>query len=149
MSKKFGVSVGLLSAIAFFAGYNSFLSCIIILVLVLACSSEIVLKKNVLSSALLSLVISLVNTVLYFLSSTYLDILNFFNESLGGLGASWIYNVTDVLRKLNFANFIADIIGIVYFVATVIFIILALKGKEVKVPVLTKCVEKHLDKEEV
>lgn len=147
--KKLGVSVGLLSALAFFLSNYSMTACVILLAVILACGADAVLKKNALEATVLAVIISLVQTVLSFLSRTYSSIITFFTDLLG---ESWyeVYDVADVLRKLDFADSVYGFINFAYFIVTVVFIIIALKGGVVKIPVITKMVEKHMtaDKEE-
>ncbi len=145
MNKKLCVSVGLLSALAFFAGYYSWISCVILLAIVLICDTELTLKKNVIASTVLAAAISVIQVILNFVSSCYSDLLSTVND----LFDFWseIYSVTDVLRKLDIADLISSILGIVYFVATIIFIIKSLKGNEVKVPFVSKLIDKHIVKE--
>lgn len=143
MNKKFGVSVGLLSAIIFFAGYSSWLACILLLVAVLCfASDDVILKTNALSATVLSFVISIIQVVLRFFSNTYLDFLNFITRFFNDSDA---YEVIGWLREFDIADFISGLIGIVYFVLTIMFMLSALKGNVVNVPIITKKISKHLD----
>lgn len=143
MNKKFGVSVGLLSAIIFFAGYSSWLACILLLVAVLCfASDDVILKTNALSATVLSFVISIIQIVLRFFSNTYLDFLNFITRFFNDSDA---YEVIGWLREFDIADFISGLIGIVYFVLTIMFMLSALKGNVVNVPVIAKKISKHLD----
>lgn len=143
MNKKFGVSVGLLSAIIFFAGYSSWLACILLLVAVLCfASDDVILKTNALSATVLSFVISIIQIVLRFFSNTYLDFLNFITRFFNDSDA---YEVIGWLREFDIADFISGLIGIVYFVLTIMFMLSALKGNVVNVPIITKKISKHLD----
>lgn len=145
MNKKFGVSVGLLSAIVFFAGYSSWLSCLLILVAVLCfAADDVTLKTNALSATVLSLVISIVQIVFRFLSNKYLDLLNLISKIANSSDA---YNVISWFREFDLANFVAGIISIVYFIMTIVFMLKALKGEVVNVPVITNKIKKHLSAE--
>ena len=142
MSKRFGVSVAFISAFAFFCGWYSFSWILIgtILVLLLAGDEE-VLKKNVLNAFFLSFILLIANMVLGWISRKYLGML--FNLSTSSV--DWIRNAintnigkTDlytIFTKLDIAGFIVNILGFVEFVLMVIFVILSLMGKTVKVPV--------------
>ena len=142
MSKRFGVTVAFISAFAFFCGWYSFSWILIgtILVLLLAGDEE-VLKKNVLNAFFLSFILLIANMVLGWISRKYLGML--FNLSTSSV--DWIRNAintnigkTDlytIFTKLDIAGFIVNILGFVEFVLMVIFVILSLMGKTVKVPV--------------
>ena len=142
MSKRFGVSVAFISAFAFFCGWYNFTWLLVgtILVLLLAGEEEI-LKKNVLNAFFLSFLILLANIVLGWISRQYLGML--FNLSTSSI--NWVYtamnanvgktDVYTIFTKLDIAGFIVNILGFVEFVLMVIFVILSLMGKTVKVPV--------------
>ena len=142
MSKRFGVTVAFISAFAFFCGWYSFSWILIgtILVLLLAGDEE-VLKKNVLNAFFLSFILLIANMVLGWISRKYLGIL--FDLSTSKF--DWVRTVmntdigkTDIytiFTKLDIAGFIVNILGFVEFVLMVIFVILSLMGKTVKVPV--------------
>ena len=142
MSKRFGVTVAFISAFAFFCGWYSFSWILIgtILVLLLAGDEE-VLKKNVLNAFFLSFILLIANMVLGWISRKYLGIL--FDLSTSKF--DWVRTVmntdigkTDIytiFTKLDIAGFIVNILGFVKFVLMVIFVILSLSGKGVKVPV--------------
>ena len=143
MSKRFGVSVAFISAFAFFCGWYDFTWLVIgtILVLVLAGEEEDKLKKNVLNAFFLSFIMLIAYMVLNWISTKYLGML--FN--LATSSSDWISNAmnasvgkTDVytiFTKLDIAGFIVNILGFVEFVLMVIFVILSLLGKTVKVPI--------------
>ncbi|MBP5529818.1 MAG: hypothetical protein J6X80_07185 [Lachnospiraceae bacterium] len=142
MSKRFGVSVAFISAFAFFCGWYNFTWLLVgtILVLLLAGEEE-VLKKNVLNAFFLSFIILLANIVLGWISRKYLGML--FNLSTSSI--NWVYtamnanvgktDVYTIFTKLDIAGFIVNILGFVEFVLMVIFVILSLMGKTVKVPI--------------
>ncbi|MBR6383309.1 MAG: hypothetical protein IKS56_04925 [Lachnospiraceae bacterium] len=142
MSKRFGVSVAFISAFAFFCGWYNFTWLLIgtILVLLLAGEEE-KLKKNVLNAFFLSFIILIANIVLSWISRKYLGMLfdlttakwewvrNIFNAEIGKT------DVYTIFTKLDIAGFIVKILGFVEFVLMVLFVILSLTGKTVKVPV--------------
>ena len=145
MSKRFGVSVAFISAFAFFCGWYNFTWLLVgtILVLVLAGEGEdeFKLKKNVLNAFFLSFIILLANIVLSWISRKYLGML--FNLSTSKW--DWVADIINaqigktsvytVFTKLDIAGFIVNILGFVEFVLMVLFAILSLTGKAVKVPV--------------
>lgn len=144
MNKKFGVSVGLLSAIVFFAGYSSWLSCVLLLVAILAfASDDVTLKTNALSATVLSFVISIIQIVLRFFSNTYMKLMNTLAEAF--IDVEVAYNVIDFIRDVDFADFLIGFINVVYFIVTIIFMLKAVKGSVVKVPVITSKISKHID----
>ncbi len=142
MSKRFGVSVAFISAFAFFCGWYSFSWILIgtILVLLLAGDEE-VLKKNVLNAFFLSFILLIANMVLGWISRKYLGMLfNLSTSSVDWIRTAINTNIgkTDlytIFTKLDIAGFIVNILGFVEFVLMVIFVILSLMGKTVKVPV--------------
>lgn len=132
MSKKFGLTIGFLSAFAFFCGWYSFLWIVVGTIMILLLTDEEVLKKNVLSAFFLSFIFLLAGFVLNWLSARYTG----FISAL--LDASWIkffdYDVYNVAMKFDIARYIKGFLDFAEFVLMVIFAIMALKGGEVKVP---------------
>ena len=55
------------------------------------------------------------------------------------------YNVIDFIRDVDFADFLIGFITVVYFIVTIIFMLKAVKGSVVKVPVITSKISKHID----
>lgn len=147
MDKKFGVSVGLLSALCFFAAYSNWLASVVLLVAILVFSSEYILKKNAVSASVFAILIVLVRGAFGWLSTSFNRILDFVNEFFGNNS----YEFSDVISKIRFfdlASAISTLISFIFFVITIFFVIKALKGGEVKVPFFDKMIEKHLSKEE-
>ena len=110
------------------------------MVLLLAGEEEI-LKKNVLNAFFLSFIILIANIVLGWISRKYLGLLfNLSTSSVNWISTAMNFDIgkTDVytiFTKLDIAGFIVNILGFVEFVLMVIFVILSLMGKTVKVPV--------------
>ncbi len=140
---KFGVSVGLLSALCYFTGYFSFTSCVILFAVILACSESVAAKKNASQALVLSVLFSLIATVLGWLSGTYLDMIS----TLSSWFMEWFswYNAYDILSKLDIMGFLNGIWGLLELVLMIIFVIKSFKGKDIKIPVVTKLVNKHFD----
>ena len=132
MSKRFGLTIAFLSAFAFFCGWYSFAWIVIGTILVLLLTDEEVLKKNVLNAFFLSLIFLLAGFVLNWLS-------NRFTGFLGALrDAEWIkfftYDVYNVAVKFDIAKYLKGILNILEFVLMIVFVVMSLKGGEVKVP---------------
>ena len=144
MSKKFGLTIAFMSAFAFFCGWYSFTWIVVGTILVLLLTDEEVLKKNVLNAFFLSFVFLLANLVFNWISLRYTGMLSKAAMS----NVDWIYNMFNrgifksditllgIVRKLDLAGYIVTILRIAKFVLMIIFAIMALKGKEVKVPVI-------------
>lgn len=148
MDKKLGVSVGLLSALCFFAAYSNWLASIVLLVMILGFSSSYILKKNAVSATVFAVVIVFVRGAFGWLSTSFNRILDFVDKFFGNNS----YEFSNVISKIRFfdlASAISTFISFIFFVITIFFVIKALKGGEVKVPFFDKMIEKHLSKEEV
>ena len=132
MSKRFGLTIAFMSAFAFFCGWYSFLWITVGTILVLLLTDEEILKKNVLNAFFLSLIFLLAGMVLSWCSNRFVGFLGALRD------AEWIkfftYDVYNVAVKFDIAGYIKGILNIVEFVLMVVFVIMALKGKEVKVP---------------
>ena len=151
MSKRFGVSVAFISAFAFFCGWYDFRWLLIgtILVLVLA-GEEKLLKKNVLNAFFLSFILLIANMVLSWISRKYLGML----VDLSTSSWDWVANAMNasignttvylIFTKLDIAGFIVSVLGFVEFVLMILFVILSLLGKEVKVPIANGLANKAL-----
>lgn len=147
MDKKLGVSVGLLSALCFFAAYSNWLASIVLLVMILGFSSSYILKKNAVSATVFAIVIVLVRGAFGWLSTSFNRILDFVNMFFGNNSHEFA-NVISKIRFFDLASAISTLISFIFFVITVFFVIKALKGGEVKVPFVNAMVEKSLSKEE-
>lgn len=136
MSKRLGVSVGFLSALAFFLGWYSFTWMIVFMVAIFFLQNEDTLKKNVLNAFFLGFIFLIIDLLFGKISGSYMDFLN----NLASSRADWLMNFDyessayKVLSGLNISKYIVNIARFVYLVLTIVFGIIALKGKEVKVP---------------
>lgn len=132
MSKKFTVSVGLLSALAFFLGWYNFAVISVFAIFVVFLCDEEIIKKNVLNAFFLSLIFVLISTVLSFLSTRYINTIDNLRDW------EWVEffdkDVHAVFKKLDIANYILGFVNFVKFVVMIVLFIVALKGNEVKVP---------------
>lgn len=140
---KFGVSVGLLSALCYFTGYSNFTACILLLIVALVWSDNLLLKKNACQATILSVFFSLASIVLNWISGKYVDLI----YTVGG----WLnklfdfYDIMTALVDLNLFSFLANLVGFVELVIMFIFVIKSFKGTQIKIPVVTKIVNKHFD----
>lgn len=136
MSKRFGVSIAFISAFAFFCGWFNFTWLLVGTVLVLVLCEEEKLRKNVLNAFFLSFILLIANMVLNWISDRYVGLLN----SILNTGWDWLANiytirVHNVFLKLDICSYIAAFLRFAEFVLMVVFAVLALMGKEVKVPI--------------
>ncbi|MBQ8246730.1 MAG: hypothetical protein IJZ42_06330 [Lachnospiraceae bacterium] len=140
---KFGISVALLSMLCYFTGYVNFTACIILFVAVLAWSDSVAAKKNASQAVVLSAFFSLISMVLNWLSNSYMSIIS-------TIFTNWfdLYDVYDILDNFDIMGWLVGLVGFVELVLMFIFVIMSLKGKDVKIPVVTKLVKKHFGEEE-
>lgn len=143
---KFGVSAGLLSMICYFTGYTSLTASILMLILALAWSESVTLKKNACQATVLSIFFSLLYTVMNWISGAYESLLNMifglFDELLD------VSEVQQWFIDNNGFDFLIGFLGFAEFVLMIVFVILSLKNKAVKIPLITKLIDKHFDAEE-
>ena len=143
---KFGVSAGLLSMICYFTGYTSLPASLLMLVLALVWSESVTLKKNACQATVLSIFFSLIFTVLNWISGAYESLLNMifglFDELLD------VSEVQQWFIDNNGFDFLIGFLGFAEFVLMIVFVILSLKNKVVKIPLITKLIDKHFDTEE-
>lgn len=141
---KFGVSAALLSMLCYFTGYFNFTACIILLIVALVWSESLTLKKNATQAAVLSVFFSLITLVMNWLSNSYMSIIS-------KLFIEWfdLYNVYEILAKGDIMGWLSGFITFVECVLMIIFVFMSLKGKVVKIPFISKMVNKHFGEEEV
>lgn len=136
MSKRLGVSIGFLSALAFFLGWYSFTWMIVFMIAVFFLQGEDLLKKNVLNAFFLGFIFLIIDLLFGKVSGSYMDLIN----NLACSDAEWLVNFDTssaaykVLSGLNISKYIVGIAKFVYLALTIVFGIIALKGNEVKVP---------------
>ena len=143
---KFGVSAGLLSMICYFTGYTSLPASLLMLILALVWSESVTLKKNACQATVLSIFFSLIFTVLNWISGAYESLLNMifglFDELLD------VSEVQQWFIDNNGFDFLIGFLGFAEFVLMIVFVIISLKNKVVKIPLFTKLINKHFDAEE-
>ncbi|MBP3506215.1 MAG: hypothetical protein J6K43_07425 [Lachnospiraceae bacterium] len=137
---KFGISAALISVVGYFAGYVGIVPMVLLFIFALYSDADIVVKKNVTQATILSIFFSIVVTVLAACSSGYIDFIGLFSEA---------YNVYNVLSKLNFFSWLVTICNILEFAVMIYAVIASFKGNVVKLPVISKLVNKHFGEENV
>ncbi len=139
---KFGISAALLSMLCYFTGYVNLIACVILFVAILAWSDCLTAKKNATQAVVLSSFFSVLTIVLNWLSSSYMSVIS-------TVFTDWfdLYNVYNVLSKGDVMGWLSGFATFVECVLMIIFVILSLKGKEIKIPVITKLVNKHFGEE--
>lgn len=143
---KFGVSAALLSMVCYFTGYMNFTACILMLILALVWSESVTLKKNACQAAVLSIFFELIGIVLGWLSKVYGTIINAIFGLLNKLID--LYEVKQWFLDYNAFDLLDKFLGFAECVLMIVFVILCLKNKVIKLPVITKLINKHFDTEE-
>lgn len=143
---KFGVSVALLSALSYFLGYYNLTACVVLFAVILLASDSLQAKKNATQALVLSVIFTMVSAVLGWISSGYMDIVG----TVSGWLVEWFdwYNAYDILSKLDFMGWLNGLVGFVELVLMFVFVIMSFKNKNIKIPVVTKIVNKHFGEEE-
>lgn len=144
--EKLGISVAFLSALAFFFGWYSLTIAAVIAVGVICVSKNEVLRKNVLNAFVLSICFTVVTFILSKISGGYINIIS----KIYGLSWEWLskiftYNVYSVFMKLDLCYYLIKILSFVEFVLMIVFVIIAAKGKEIKIPLISSIVNKALN----
>lgn len=136
---KYGVSAALIGALAYFLGTVGMFYAIALFVIVLVLDFGKEAKKRVATAVLFCVVYALVMSGVNYLSSFWLDFCNLFNS---------MHQVYSILVKLNIFGYIYDILGFVKYILVVVFVVISLRGKDVKIPMISKMVAKHFGEEE-
>lgn len=139
---KLGVSVALISMLCYFTGFMNFTACIILMVAVLVWSDSNLAKINATQAAVLSVFFALISTVCNWISTTYIELVN----NVFGILATWwdLSGVQAWFLRVDFMGGIAGLIRFIEFVVMVVLVIMSLKNKEIKLPIVTKLVKKHM-----
>ncbi len=130
---KLGISVVLLSALTFLSGYFGITVLVLVTGYVLIREENVSLKKNAVGTIVLYLAFSALSLCIGLLDNVF-DLFNFGN---------WMYGMG--MYKIT-TGFISSLNTLVYIAEKVVFGLLALfalMGKEVKIPLVDKFVEKH------
>jgi len=143
---KWGISAALVSMLCYFTGFMSFTACIVLFVAVLVWSESYTAKINATQAVVLSVFFTLITTVCNWLSQTYVG---FVNETFGILSTWWDFNsVREWILRVDFMDGIANFIRFIEFIVMFVLVIMSLKNKEIKLPVVSKLVKNHFAEEE-
>lgn len=132
---KLGISVCLLSALAFLSGYFGITVLMLVAGYILIREENASLKKNAVGAIVLYLAFAALSLCIGLLDNV-LDLFNFGN---------WMYEYVYTAYKIT-NGFISCLYTLVSIAEKVIFGLLALfalLGKEVKIPLIDKFLEKH------
>ena len=130
---KLGISIGLFSAFMFLSGYLGLTVLVLLAGYILIREESAVLKKNAVSTVVLYLAFAALSLCVGLLSN-FVSLANFGN---------WMYGFGFYSVTSNFISTLNTLISIAEKVVFGLFALFALSGKEVKVPVISKFVEKH------
>ena len=137
---KFGVSTALIGALGYFMGYFSLIPMTLLFIFVLYTNLDLTAKKNITQALTMSILFSVTLTVISFCSNGYLTLLDkVFVDIFEN------YDLYEKLSNLNAFNGLSTIIAILEFVVMIYAVIVAFKGNIVKLPIITKLVNKHFD----
>ncbi len=142
---KFGVSVALLSALSYFLGYYNLTACVVLFAVILAASDSLQAKKNATQALVLSIIFTMVSPVLGWISGGYMYVVETVSDRL----VEWFnwYKAYEILSKLDFVGWLNGLVGYVELVLMLVFVIMSFINKNIKIPVVTKIVNKHFGEE--
>ncbi len=136
---KFAVSTALLSGVAYLLAFTGVTPIVLLFIFVLFADLEVSVKKNVSQALLLNLFFSVTSVLLVTLSSWYLKL----------VGADLImenaYSIYKILASLNIFSWLNGFLGLCEFVVLVLAFFTVVKGKDLKIPVITKFVDNHFE----
>lgn len=135
---KLGISVGLLGALVFFAGYSGLTVLALVGGYVLLKEENSTLKKYVVYAAAL-MIAFLAASMCISAIETVFDFLNFNSWMTSVDGLSTVYRVIMALFET-----LTDILYIAEILVFGFLALMALAGKEIKIAFLDKLVEKHM-----
>lgn len=130
---KLGISVGLFSALTFLTGYLGLTALVLVCGYILLREENVTLKKNATSTIVLYLAFAALSLCVGLLSN-FVSLVNFGN---------WMYEFGFYSVTSSFISTLNTLISIAEKVVFGLLALFALGGKEVKVPVISKFVEKH------
>lgn len=130
---KLGISVGLLSALTFLTGYLGITAMVLVVGYILIREENMTLKKNAVGTVVLYLAFLAISLCIGILDNV-VDVFNFGGWMYGML----MYNITN-----GFISTLNCIVSIAEKVVFGLLAVFALLGKEVKIPLIDKFVEKH------
>ncbi len=136
---KLAVSTALLSGLAYLLSYMGVTPIVLLFIFVLFADLEVSVKKNASQALFLSLFFSIFSVILSTLSNWYLNL----------VGGDWIltnaYSLYKVLSSLNIFSWLDGLLGLCEFVVMLLAFFTVVKGKDFKLPVITKFVDKHFE----
>jgi hypothetical protein len=135
---KLGISVGLLGALVFFAGYSGLTVLALVGGYVLLKEENSTLKKYVVYAAAL-MIAFLAASMCITAIETVFDFLNFNSWMTSVDGLSTVYRIIMALFET-----LTDILYIAEILVFGFLALMALAGKEIKIAFLDKIVEKHM-----
>lgn len=130
---KLGISIALFSALTFLTGYLGITAMVLVVGYILIREENMTLKKNAVGTVVLYLAFTALSLCIGILGNVF-DLFNFGGWMYGSI----VYTITN--------GFISTLNTLVYIAEKVVFGLLALfalLGKEVKIPLVNKFVEKH------
>lgn len=130
---KLGISVGLLSALTFLTGYLGITAMVLVVGYILIREENTTLKKNAVGTVVLYLAFLAISLCIGILDNV-VDVFNF-----GG----WMYGTLMYTITNGFISTLNCIVSIAEKVVFGLLAVFALLGKEVKIPLIDKFVEKH------
>ena len=130
---KLGISIALFAALTFMSGYFGITVLVLVAGYILIREENAYLKKTAVGTVVLYLAFAALSLCVSLLS-TFFSLVN-----VGG----WMYSTIMYTVTNGFTSFLSNLITIAKYVVFGLLALLALLGKEVKIPVIDKFVEKH------
>ena len=133
---KFGVSTVFLCVLAYVAAYFGAVYAIAFFVFAMVTGLEKEVKINAAQAAVLGATFSILGSILSVLSEGYVTVLS----SLPG----FMYNFSNWMIQCNLFSFCYKALNIIEIIVLLACLLFAAKGKIVKLPIISKMVEKHV-----
>lgn len=130
---KLGLSIGLLSALMFLTGYANITAMLLVAGYILIREESRVLKKHAVGTIVLYLAFMALNICIGLLENL------FAMSNVGG----WMYDTVLYVVTNGFFSTLNYIVAIAEKVVFGLLAVFALGGKEIKIPLIDKFVEKH------
>ena len=130
---KLGISVALFSALTFLSGYFGITVLVLVAGYILLREDNASLKKNAVGTVVLYLAFAALSLCVGLLDNVF-DLFNF-----GG----WMYGSFAYTATNGFISTLATLVDIAEKVVFGLLALFALLGKDVKIPVIGKFIEKH------
>lgn len=131
---KLGISICLLSALAFLSGIAGILTVAVVAGYILLREENKSLRSNAVSSLILCVLFTLLSYAISSVSNL-ISIIDF---------GSWMWDVEFFVFLKNLINALSLILSLAEKVIFALLAFFALFGKNVKLPIISKMVEKHL-----